>query len=42
MGIDISQLEYNLSFSPTERLLQHEQMMRTFELIHNGGHAKQR
>jgi hypothetical protein len=42
MGIDISQLEYNLSLSPTERLIQHEQMMRTFELLHGTAHPKQR
>jgi hypothetical protein len=34
MGIDVGQLEYNLSLTPTERLLQHAQMTRSFELIH--------
>ena len=42
MGIDMSQLEHNLTLTPTERLLQHEEMMRTFELLHEGAHAKQR
>jgi hypothetical protein len=42
MGLDMGQLEYNLSISPTERLVQHEQMMRTFELLHGAALPKQR
>jgi len=42
MGIDVGQLEYNLSLTPTERLQQHEQMMRTFELIHGAALPEQR
>ncbi len=33
-GIDMVQLEYNLSLTPTERLLQHERLLREFELFH--------
>ena len=42
MGIDVSQLEYNLSLTPTQRLEQHEEMARTFELLHGAALAKQR
>ncbi len=42
MGIDVGQLEYNLSLTITERLLQHEEMGRTFELIHCAALPKQR
>lgn len=34
MGIDVTQLLENLALTPTERLLQHEQLLRTFEAIH--------
>ncbi|GMU60684.1 MAG: hypothetical protein AMXMBFR34_24470 [Myxococcaceae bacterium] len=42
MGIDMGQLEFNLSLTPTERLLQHEQMMRTFETLHGAALPEQR
>ncbi len=42
MGIDVAQLEYNISLTTTERLLQHEEMSRTFELIHSAALSKQR
>jgi len=34
MGIDVTQLLANLEMSPTERLIQHEQLLRTFEALH--------
>lgn len=34
LGIDIVQFEYNLSLTPTERLLQHHEMAQTFERLH--------
>jgi hypothetical protein len=33
MGIDVGQLDQNLSLTPTERLLQLDEMNRTYELI---------
>jgi hypothetical protein len=42
MGIDVVQLEQNLSLTPTQRLEQHEEMMRTFELLHGAALTKQR
>ena len=41
-GIDASQLEFNLSLTPTERLEQHEQLMRTFEQFHGAALPEQR
>ena len=32
-GIDVSLLEHNLSLTPTERLLQLDQMSKTFEAL---------
>jgi hypothetical protein len=34
MGIDVTQLLANLELSPTERLVQHAQLLRTFEALH--------
>jgi hypothetical protein len=33
LGVDVGQLEHNLSLTPTERLLQLDEMNRTYELL---------
>jgi hypothetical protein len=41
-GIDVGQLEFNLSLTPTQRLLQLHQMTITYELAHSkaqSGHS---
>lgn len=40
LGIDVGQLEENLSLTPTERLNQLAQMNRTYELLRGTAHTR--